>query len=57
MLQETQRTPDYLPSLLCGRFAVYSSRDSFWPVLLAPRFAAKLVPRYLRLDAVHDHPL
>jgi len=57
MLQETQRTPDYRLSLLCGRFTVYSSRDSFWPVLLARCFAAKLVRRYLRLDALHDHLL
>jgi hypothetical protein len=46
MLQETQRTPDYLPSLLCRRPAVHSSGDSFCPVLLARNFAAKLVRRY-----------
>jgi hypothetical protein len=57
MLQETQRTPDYRPSLLCGTPGVHSTGDSFCPVLLARRFAAKLVPRYLRLDAFHDHAL
>ena len=46
MLQETQRTPDYWRSLLYGRAGVHSSGDSFCPVLLARRFAAKLVRRY-----------
>jgi len=57
MLQETQTTPDYQLSLLCGRFAVHSSRDSFWPVLLARCFGVKLVRRYFWLDAFHDHLL
>jgi hypothetical protein len=57
MLQGTQRTPDYFSTLLCRSPAVHSSGDSFCPVLLSCRSAAKLVPRYLRLDAFHDHLL
>src|SRR6266849_9347592 len=57
LLQETETTPDYLPSLSSREFTVDSSPGSFFPVLSVPADDPLLVRKYFRLDPFHDHPL